>query len=98
MVGSLIRSAGSTAPAVTAPGKTRRTATATPLPDSIGESVSLSPFSNRPASKAAVKSRKDVPDERPTRCACGGMFPLDKHPETGERICAACLREVMSRG
>lgn len=67
------------------------------MPDSIGESVSLSPFSNRPSGKAAVKSRKDVPDERPARCACGGMFPLDKHPKTGERICAACYAEATNR-
>lgn len=34
------------------------------------------------------------PSERPPRCACGGMFPLDTHPETGEKCCSKCYMEA----
>lgn len=34
------------------------------------------------------------PGEKPPRCACGGMFPLDTHPKTGAKICASCYALV----
>lgn len=35
------------------------------------------------------------PGEKPPRCACGGMFPLDTHPETGAKICARCYAQAI---
>lgn len=34
------------------------------------------------------------PVTKPKRCSCGGMFPLDTHPETGEKCCSKCYMEA----
>lgn len=46
-----------------------------------------------------LENRRTVPKlstEKPPRCStdsCDGMFPLDTHPVTDQKVCSACYME-----
>lgn len=62
----------------------------------MGSGPSMSPFNNKPFGKQVRKtSSQEALTDNP-KCACGGMFPLDRS-KTGERICAACYKKEQSR-
>lgn len=54
--------------------------------------VTRSTWNGRGLSNASTRKVVQEPDHNP-KCRCGGMFPLDEHPRTGERCCSSCYMD-----
>lgn len=48
---------------------------------------------NSPRTWSTKKVKVDGSEKETPRCSCGGLFPLDTHPRSGEKCCAACYKD-----